>query len=404
MFARRSRYASIPLAAIAVCSAWGGPAVSPASPNPSAAGSDGGATTDFTQPLPVTRQVSKPTERQLRVAERRNGYGIEGRVLYRSRPIVAPRRFDLVGVAGEMHALELRVRSRGDAWTEWAESANGDPVYTGGSDEVQLRSRTVPIEGELHYVRLGDEALSAPKPKPTSAPRRGGVPKPKFIGRAQWGANDPDDGCAPREGPQRGSVKAGVIHHTVSLNDYSEAEAPGMVLAICRFHRNANGWNDIGYNAVVDRFGNLYQGRAGGMNRAIVGAHAEGHNLQTTGIASIGTHTDEKANAATRKALINYLAWKLDLVGIDATDRVSLTSSGGQSTQTPDGERIRVYRVLSHSDTNFTECAGTALRKQIPGIRRAVQERIDSFGGDEGEEPEEPIVEPTGGTGPGGGR
>jgi hypothetical protein len=313
-------------------------------------------------------------------------------VLYRSPPVEAPHRFDLVGIAGQMHAFEFRVRSDGEAWTDWVETDNGDPVYTGGSDEVQIRSRGVPIRGELHYVNVrGDTTFTgglindlrsgvnsamvsiAGVPEASAA-----SPELNFISRREWGAKQDQGGCEPRSKPQMGRIKAGVVHHTVSTNDYSEAEAPGIVLGICRYHRNGNGWNDIGYNALVDRFGNIYQGRAGGMSRPVIGAHAEGINAQTTGVASIGTYSSDKPSQATRKGIIKYLAWKLELTGIPATGFTRLTSDGGSSQKTPKGERIKVKPIFNHGTTNYTECAGAKMNKLIPEIRRDVQARIDA--------------------------
>jgi hypothetical protein len=346
-----------------------------------AAPANAARTADFTQALPDAERIARPTALQTMIGRSQNGFAPEGKVLFRTPPIEAPRSFDLVGVAGQMHALEFRARARGEKWSDWVETENGDPVYTGGTDEVQVRSRGVAIEGKLHYVRLGETPELPEAGREPAADRRRGPPEPNFVTRRQWGAMDPKGGCEPRDKPTIGKVKAGVIHHTVSTNNYSEAEAPGLVLGICRFHRNGNGWDDIGYNALVDRFGNVYQGRAGGMKRAVVGAQAEGHNSQTTGVATIATHSTLKANGDEKRGVIQYLAWKLDLHGVSATGKTTLTSAGGESTRTPKGKRIRVNRVLSHSDTNFTECAGTRLRKQIPGIRREIQARIDEFGG-----------------------
>ena len=346
---------------------------------------------DFSQRLPAIKTVGHPSARG---GERKLTYGAEGPVLFRSTPIVAPHRFDLVGVAGEMHALEFRARSAGEPWSDWVETDNGDPVYTGGAEEVQVRSRDVPIKGKLHYVNVsGDETtasglLTSLRERVNSALMNTfGTPladasstKPKFISRAEWGANRKNGGCHPRESPDYGKVKAGVIHHTVSTNTYTEAQAPSIVLGICRYHRNGNGWNDIGYNALVDRFGNLYEGRAGGLKRPVVGAQAEGFNSQTTGIATIADHRTKPPTKGEVDGIVRYLAWKLSINGIDGTGTTSLLSAGGDSNRTPAGQRVRTKLVLSHSDLGFTECAGEALRRQIPAIRRAIQAQIAEDG------------------------
>ena len=354
---------------------------------PAVASARGNVATDFSRAVPSSTQLREPTARSARMAERHNGYGIEGRVLYRSVPAEAPRRFDLVGVAGEMHALEFRTRRDGGDWSDWVETDNGDPVYAGGADQVQIRSRGVPIAGRLHYVSL---------PRPTPAARelasrgrrhdggRRSAHEPRFVSRARWGANAKRGGCKPKAPPLLGKVKAGVIHHTVNTNTYSRAEAPGIVLGICRFHRFGNGWNDIGYNALVDRFGTLYEGRAGGLARPIVGAQAEGVNSQTTGIASIGDNRDKRAPRKERRTIVRYLAWKFDLAGIEAEGRSWLMSAGGETARTPAGRRIKVPGVFSHNFTNYTECAGSALISQIPKIRHAVERRLNGFGGRSG--------------------
>ena len=200
-----------------------------------------------------------------------------------------------------------------------------------------------------------------------------------MVSRAAWGATRAEGGCAPRGPADYGEVQAGVIHHTVNANDYSKAEAAGIVLGICRFHVNGNGWNDIGYQALVDRFGRLYKGRAGGMGSAVVGAQAQGFNAQTTAIASIGSNDTVKLNRKARVAVTRYLAWKLGVHGIDPSTSATMTSAGGSLSRYPAGTVITVPRVIGHRDLGNTACPGERLYAQVKSIRKVVQKRALRF-------------------------
>jgi hypothetical protein len=162
------------------------------------------------------------------------------------------------------------------------------------------------------------------------------------------------------------------VHHTVNLNDYSREEAPSVVLGICRYHRNSNGWNDIGYNFLVDKYGTIYEGRAGGTDQPIVGAQAQGFNSVSTGIANIGTFEDVPQSDEALNAMARLIRWKLPLHGAPTSGTVQVTSAGGDSNRWAAGTVVTMNRISGHRDGNNTSCPGSALYAQLPELRRRV--------------------------------
>jgi hypothetical protein len=296
-----------------------------------------------------------------------------------SRTLHIQRRFNLVGLRWRGHAsaaIRLRVRRPTGTWSHWETLAahpghnpdtdrgepsvsSSDPLWVGSADAVQYRLSR-PLRGlRLHFVNVASELRSA---------RAAQDPEPAFVSRRAWGASK----CRPRAAPEYGAVKAVHVHHTVSLNDYAPEEGPAIVLSVCRYHRNSNGWNDIGYNALVDKYGVLYEGRAGGLDQAVVGAQAQGFNDETAGIASIGDHTSVEATPETLSALAAYIRWKLGVHGQPLSGPVTLRSDGGPATQYPAGARVTLERVIGHRDTGRTACPGGLLYAQLDELRALV--------------------------------
>ena len=311
-----------------------------------------------------------------------------------SPPVEAPDRFDLVGVARETRPLEIRVRDHGGRWSEWVEQEDGTPAFVDGADEAQVRAPFEP-RGRLHFVNVSGTAGGLETRLLNSA--RGAInsafislastpvaealaPKPKVVKRSGWGADLAEGGCPPRGPAAYGTVNAAVVHHTVNANDYAPEEAASIVLGICRFHVYGNGWNDIGYNALVDRYGTLYEGRAGGLKRPVVGAQTAGFNTQTTSIASLGDHSLETPTAEAQRSIIRYLAWKMGVNrAYPVTVPVQLISAGGTGNRYPAGTAVTVPRILGHTTLNNTACPGAAMTPLIGQIQSAVQKRIKRF-------------------------
>ena len=311
-----------------------------------------------------------------------------------SPEIPTPKRFNLVGLSwrgpGEP-AIALRARKDGDGWTRWTPAgADGHrgrarstsaPVWVGEADRVQYRlSRRVPGL-RLHFVnttgtatpkdRLLTRLRSVAQTAVTRvAPAWGASSRPRIHPRADWGASQ-----CPTRGVTYGRVRAAIVHHTVTANAYSRAQVPAAILAVCRFHRNTNGWNDIGYNFVVDRFGGIWEGRAGGVDEAVMGSQAQGYNAQTTGIANLGEFTSVPQSDAAIGALARLIRWKLGNHGVPTYGTTRLTSAGGPSARYAYGDTRAFRRIIGHRDTGRTACPGEQLYYQLPELRERVGER-----------------------------
>ncbi|WP_434100814.1 peptidoglycan recognition protein family protein [Streptomyces pharetrae] len=203
----------------------------------------------------------------------------------------------------------------------------------------------------------------------TAAARAAGThtaPRPPIVPRSAWLAN-----TSPTQPPPRydDTVVAVFVHHTDSPNAYSCADTPRIIRHLHEGQTRARRWDDIGYNFLVDRCGVIYEGRAGGADRAVTGAHTQGFNHRTVGIAAIGTFTaGTEVPRVMTDAIAALAAWKLGPSGTDPRARVRLVSSNSGSRYAA-GTHADLPVVAGHSDGYMTSCPGAALAARLPEIR-----------------------------------
>jgi uncharacterized protein with LGFP repeats len=189
---------------------------------------------------------------------------------------------------------------------------------------------------------------------------------PDIIGRAQWGAD---------ESMRRGKplydkgIRAGIVHHTATGNDYSPVDSADIVRGVYGYHTKTLGWGDIAYNALVDRYGQIFEGRFGGINRPVEGSHTGGFNANTWAVAMIGNFVDASPTSAQLLSVGHLLGWRLAMDDVDPKGTVALTSAGGPYTRFPRGVTPRLPSIFAHRDVGDTECPGGAGYGAVERIR-----------------------------------
>jgi hypothetical protein len=292
--------------------------------------------------------------------------------------LAAARPFQLVGLhwRGPGTVL-LRTRLGNARWTRWIVAAPeedgpdarsgeegvegwrvGSPQWVGRADRLQIRRVGLVGAVRAYLVRSG----ASPAPPRTLST----AGAPPVILRPAWGAPEAIRRDDPEIAPR---VRIAVVHHTAGTNSYTRAQSAAIVRGIMVYHVQSNGWDDIGYNFLVDRYGQVFEGRYGGIERNVVGAHAGGFNTGTVGIAVIGTYSSSKISAAAQAALTKLIAWRMDVAHADPLALPAYVSSGNE--RYPKGAALILRGVIGHRDTGYTTCPGTALEGQLGAIARA---------------------------------
>jgi hypothetical protein len=340
-----------------------------------------------------------------------------GRLSGVAPPLRTPERIVLAAIEWqepEPARIDLRAHLVTGAWTPWVSVSGlghggqrgeatvgwlvGEPVWTGPADAVQLRSAAA-VEGlNLHLVSAAavadpqhvaharQVASAAPDRLRIPANRAGaaaaaGLPlaepnlpagpgQPPIIARHAWAGD-----LLPRAVPFYGDIRLAFVHHSVNANVYSSAQVPAMLRSIYYFHTHVRGWNDIGYNFAVDAYGRIWEARAGGIDRPVVGAQAGGYNLESFGAVLLGDFAVTLPTAAARQALARLIAWKLALHGAPATGRVTVEvdPSDAHYTRFRPGQHVSLPRVAAHRDGCTTDCPGGDMYVNgMPALRSVV--------------------------------
>lgn len=229
--------------------------------------------------------------------------------------------------------------SNGDTFIQYRVfDQDGDAVFIDSFGLTYIDASDGPTLGEAQLVEAAD--ISTP---------------PGIISRTGWGADESlrFSGGVEIFPPQYAPIRHGIVHHSETPN----ADDPAAQMrSIYYYHAVTRAWGDIGYNYLVDKYGNIYQGRVGG--QGVIGNHSMAHNVGAVGVCLIGNHLIQQPTPAAVSGVVAILAFALrglDPLGFsDSWDLLGLPT------------------ICGHRDVNDTTCPGDFAYDDLAAIRNLV--------------------------------
>lgn len=210
-----------------------------------------------------------------------------------------------------------------------------------------------------------------------------GGQKVSVISREEWGANESYrfDRKGKEEWPRsyHGTRKI-IVHHTAvaSSNGIEDIDANmAAVRSTYYYHAVTQNWGDIGYNALVDAAGRVYEGRYGThgttptrtnptpeqiMALDTEAGHTAGFNSGSFGVSAMGDFTTYEIPANQREGLKKAMAFIADSRGIDIQGYSDFLRYDGIWKED-------MYNVAAHRDVVATACPGDSLWAQMTPIK-----------------------------------
>ena len=308
----------------------------------------------------------------------------------RTEVVETPITFSMLGFELPDGVEELRVRTSvdGHEWSEWVDTERVEPVDGPDPDsdeapadrshrfaepiwaeeanylQIELPDGVDGVRGDLRAELIDSVGHNGQGLDRRVVTRPGGsadaASRPRVISRAEWGADESWAG----DPSYASSVSMGVVHHTATSNTYSDARA--VMRSMYRYHTQSLGWKDLGYNIVIDRAGNVYEGRKGGLEAGVIGAHASGHNTGSFGVSVIGNYEASAPTQASLQALENVIAWQSSVYGINPNGT------------TTDRNGVRRSTIVGHKQVGQTACPGR-IQNHLPEIRERAETKARPF-------------------------
>ena len=249
-------------------------------------------------------------------------------------------------------------------------TAEAEPTGVAAASAAQsgLRDDRGPAEN-----LTGASAVQLPAAAPAAAQDD---PSALVTTREEWGANPAYLNWWPNYAP----ADHVVVHHTAGTNDYTAEQSPSIVRGIYYYHAVILGWGDIGYNLLVDKYGQVFEGRYGTLDSdpgtMVVGGHSYGANTGTMGIAMMGNYSFVSPSSIQIERVGQMTGWFLARAGVtDAYGSSRFTFRATQKYRR--GQTIDLDTISAHRDVGYTTCPGDVGYSMMDWIRSAAQEQID---------------------------
>ncbi|GAA4610368.1 hypothetical protein BJY16_007809 [Actinoplanes octamycinicus] len=198
---------------------------------------------------------------------------------------------------------------------------------------------------------------------------------PSYVSRKAWSADE----TIVKSIDVGTEVRALWLHHTATTNDYSCAESAAIVRGIQSYHVKSNGWSDIGYNYLLDKCGTLFEGRRGGVENPVVGAHTQGFNTNYAAISVIGNYETAPSTEPVETVVAQVAAARLGKYGYNPTSSATFTA-GSTNDKLKAGAKVTLPRLSGHRDLDATACPGANLYARLPAIRAKSQLMVTGMG------------------------
>ena len=300
--------------------------------------------------------------------------------------------FSTVGVtwaaADGEPGVEIKTRSAGE-WSEWtkltdsvdepassneadgpdgAESVSArqgtDPLFVGSADGIEVRVLAAAggVVADPQVSLISSPVVASDRGLANSAARSASTLQPAIVSRGGWGADESlrgiNRGCLTPDIDD--TIQAAIVHHTAGSNSYSASQSASVVHGIYAYHVKSQGWCDVGYNFLVDKYGTIFEGRFGGINKPVHGAHATYWNTDTVGVSMMGNYQTVRPAKATVESVAKVIAWKFDTYGRDPLGKVKLAGKN-------------IDRISGHGDVMSTSCPGRYGFDAFPALRKRVK-------------------------------